>query len=315
MMNAGDDDIHLAGPELWWREAWYWGFYDPITQIQLVIYTGVFPNQEHGDLLLTLHANRRLVFRTVKLDYHISKDIGYDRWAFSCFQQRMLEPMRRWKLYFEDDECRINLDYEAVHEPFSWAEARLFMEREAPGESSRHYDQVGRFRGEISWNGKSCRIDALGMRDHMWGWGSRAKWKTYLMMWPIFDKNLVLNIFPQAFVDGSQQMVGYLWESDQRRLLKHGAFEFAWPSAGRMVNSIYAQVEDERGRVFTLEAVPLNLLDTSGIWPNRVGHLIYGEGEFHFGGKTGYGELGYYYLEEAERPTHWIVGTEKEVLK
>ena len=44
MLRPEDDLIHPIGQEPWWREAWYWGFYDRHTGVHVTCYLGVFPN-------------------------------------------------------------------------------------------------------------------------------------------------------------------------------------------------------------------------------------------------------------------------------
>lgn len=308
MLRPEDDLIHAIGEEPWWREAWYWGFYDQPTGIHLVCYLGVFPNQRRADVTLGLFRGAETLDSLMKMDYTIPADIAEDRLAFGPVILNPLRPMEEWALHYASSELELDVRFQAVHPPYSWAESGLWMEKEKqPGASSRHYDQVGRYVGELRYRGERYPIDALGFRDHMWGWGGRSKWKQYIMLWPIFGEDLVINVYPQAFTDGRDQLCGYIYQQGRRDLLQAAAFDVAWNGAGRVPRQVVCDIESQSGKQLRLEAEPLHIIDTSGVWPHRSGHLLFGMARYTTEGRTGFGELAYYYPTEATRPKSWTV--------
>jgi len=149
MLQPKDDLIHPTGSEPWWREAWYWGFYDRRHNLQFTCYLGVFPNQERADVIAAVYRGNRVLHHHMKFDYHIAADIGEDRLGFGPVLMNPIEPMKRWHVYYTSPEIQVDVDYRAVHPPFSWAESKLWMESEKQGPTSNHFDQIGRFTGVV----------------------------------------------------------------------------------------------------------------------------------------------------------------------
>lgn len=304
MLRAEDDLIHSVGPEPWWREAWYWGFYDRQSDLQFVCYLGVFPNQERADVIVGIYQQSRVLHHHMKMDYHIPQDIGEDRLSFGPVLMKPLEPMKHWRVCYVAPDVQVNVEFRAVHDPYSWAESKLWMEAEKAA-SSNHFDQIGRFRGEVRHAGTTTPIDTLGYRDRMWGWGGRSKWKQYVMFWPLFDENFTVNVYPQGFTDGREQLCGYVFRDGKRDLLRTSQMKIDWPETGRIPSRVTALVESQGGEKLKVEAEPLNIVDTSGWWPHRIGHLLFGTARYQCEGRTGFGDFAYYYQVEADRPTIW----------
>ena len=161
VLRAEDDLIHSVGPEPWWREAWYWGFYDRQSDLQFVCYLGVFPNRERADVIVSIYQHQRMLHHHMKMDYHISADIGEDRLSFGPVLMKPLEPMKHWRVCYVAPDVQVNVEFGAVHDSYSWAESKLWMEAEKEA-SSNHFDQIGRFQGEVRHAGATIRIDTLG---------------------------------------------------------------------------------------------------------------------------------------------------------
>lgn len=306
MLQAHDDLIHQTGAEPWWREAWYWGFYDRRHDLQFVCYLGVFPNQERADVIGAVFQGNRVLHHHMKMDYHIPADIREDRLSFGPVLMKNVEPMKRWKVYYVSPEIQLDLQFDAVHAPYSWAESKLWMESEKAGASSNHFDQIGRFTGEVRLQNATSGIDSLGYRDRMWGWGGRSKWKQYIMLWPLFDESFTVNVYPQGFTDGREQLCGYILRNGNRDLLQSADFTVHWPESGRVPAGVQVEVVSKAGEKLALGVQPLNIVDTSGHWPHRIGHLLFGTAKYTCGGRTGFGDFAYYYRTEAEKPHRWL---------
>ena len=100
-------------------------------------------------MIAAVFQGNRVLHHHMKMDYHIPADIQEDRLSFGPVFMKNVEPMKRWQVYYVSPEIQLDLQFDAVHAPYSWAESKLWMESEKAGPSSNHFDQVGRFTGEV----------------------------------------------------------------------------------------------------------------------------------------------------------------------
>jgi hypothetical protein len=83
---------------------------------------------------------------------------------------KTLEPLRRYKLGFQDDpRLTFDLEFDAVMDP--WVDV-------AEGHEPEHFDQLGRVTGELILHGERVEIDSVGMRDRSWATVRSEKWET-----------------------------------------------------------------------------------------------------------------------------------------
>jgi hypothetical protein len=77
---------------------------------------------------------------------------------------KMIEPLTRYKLGFEDtDILRLDLTYEAIMPP------RALRKADSSFKNLNHFDQFGHVVGEIVLHGETIAIDCLAIRDRSWG--------------------------------------------------------------------------------------------------------------------------------------------------
>ncbi len=298
-----DDDIHSVGPEPWWREAWYFEFFDPASRLQFQAYQGVFPNAGRGDLTLFVFVDGRLRYELMKMDFTIPRDIGRERLRFGPLELVMLEPFARWRLRYDSPRLVFDISFRALHRAFSWAEAGVWMEEAPVGEQSRHFDQVGWYEGWMEVEGEQISVSAIGMRDRMWGWGGRALWRGYLVLWAPFSEAFVVNVAAMNFADGRRELCGYLHREGERVLLRSARLSITWSERRwKAIERVDAELLDQRGRSLALSARPLGIIDTSHHWPHRFDHLLFSIGEYECGGASGYGCLTWSFATVDERP-------------
>ncbi len=81
-MAPESDGLHVAGDDPWWREGWYFEFYDANSQIQFQAYQGVFPNASTGDLNAAFFHQGRPVHQVKKMDFHLLAEHEEERLCF-----------------------------------------------------------------------------------------------------------------------------------------------------------------------------------------------------------------------------------------
>lgn len=298
------DGLHVAGSDPWWREAWYFEFYDPDSELQFQAYQGVFPNASSGDLNAAIFHRGRLLHQITKMDFHVPAEPTEQRLCFGPLKLEEIEPLREWRLHYDSPELHAELSFVAVHPPFSWASAKLWMETSPdPKLGSHHFDQLGRYTGSIWAKGKELSIDTLGFRDRMWGWGGRKHWRSYLILWAVFDEDCVVNVAIQRFDDGRQSLCGYLHIDGKTSLLQQAFIDVTWHThRWKSIAGVDATVEDVLGRTLKFTGRPQGILDTSHQWPHRNDHMLFSVGEYQCGDSTGYGVMNWAFASEAEKP-------------
>jgi hypothetical protein len=303
-LDADGDGLHPAGPDPWWREAWYFEFYDPRAQLQFQAYQGVFPNAGMGDLTTGVFHQGRLLHQLMKMDYTVAAEPIEERLGFGPLRLEMLEPFARWRLQYDTSDLQADIHFEALHQPFSWAEAKLWMETTKDlSQRSQHFDQFGRYTGTLRAAGRAISIDTLGFRDRMWGWGGRKQWRSYVVLWAGFGEDFVANIAVQRFAEGPPQLCGYLHQDGTRALLRRARIEVEWdPQRRKSIAAIHASLEDHLGRRSDLTGRPQGILDTSHQWKHRKDHMLFSVGEYQSRGRTGFGVLNWAFPAEAEKP-------------
>ena len=82
-----------------------------------------------------------------------------------------LEPLTRYHVGYEDgDALTIDLTFEAIHAPHELGVK----------EGRGHWDQFGRYTGELVLYGERIPVDCIDMRDRTWGPRRESKQKTIL---------------------------------------------------------------------------------------------------------------------------------------
>ena len=302
------DDIHEIGPEPWWREAWYFAFYDQKAQIGATSYCGIFPNQERADLMFDIVRDERSAHRFFDLGLTIRKDVGKEREQLGPQSVEMIEAGKRWGWQFDHDGHAVNIEFEATEPLFSWADAGITMEQfdEAP---SKHTDQAGRFRGNIIVGDERIEVDAIGMRDRMWGWGGRKDWLNYCMMWAPFEDGTIVNISCMQFADGRVELAGHITKDGKRSLIEQGRIVFNWdPDRWKSITHIDSWVRDGLGREATLLSRPVAWIDTGNRWRHRYDNLLWSTGRHDMDGMTAYGCTAWSYMKRSDRPNGFEVG-------
>jgi len=302
-MDPRNDGLHAAGSDPWWREGWYFEFYDPAAELQFQAYQGVFPNAASGDLNAAVFHHGQRVHQLRKMDFNVPAEPQQEHLCFGPMKLEQIEALQQWRLRYDAEEFCADLLFTAIHPPFSWAAANLRMEAGTnPQRDSQHFDQLGRYTGNVWIDGRELTIDALGFRDRMWGWGGRKHWQSYLIMWAAFSEDCIANVAVQRFDDGRKSLAGYLHLDGTPSLLRKATVEVDWhPHRWKTLACANTHVQDELGRSFEFSGRPQGILDTAHRWPQRTDHMLFSVGEYRHGKDRGHGVMNWAFTSQADQ--------------
>jgi len=302
-LDPRDDGLHAAGSDPWWREAWYFEFYDVSAELQFQAYQGVFPNNCSGDLNAAVFHRGQRLHQVRKMDFNVAAEPAQERLGFGPMKLEEIEAMRQWRLRYDTEQFCADLVFTAVHPPFSWAAAKRRTETgEDPLPGSHHFDQLGRYTGSVWLQDREIEIDALGFRDRMWGWGGRKHWQSYLIMWAAFSETCVANVAIQRFRDGRQTLSGYLHLDGTSSQLRTATVALQWhPHRWKTLAATETQLQDALGRSFEFTGRPQGILDTGHCWPQRDDHMLFSVGEYRHNGFLGHGVMNWAFTTGADQ--------------
>lgn len=192
-MNAFAHADHLSptrtGDPYWNESAWF-SFSIPEREIHGFIYYFFRPNMN------MLVGGPAIWDRTGSLSadclfydwpYFQAIPQGADKYNFTApnsLHVELLEPLKRYRLRYDKDGCKIDLDWTGFIE----ANDYLNMEQAATGAASSnrmHLEQCGRARGTLELNGEVLKIDCFSLRDASHGVRSYAKVAKGSYFWAI----------------------------------------------------------------------------------------------------------------------------------
>jgi len=300
-----DDLIHTTGTEQGWREAYYFDFIDPATGLSGFGYSGVHPNQETGDVIFALWKGDQLLARFTRWDFNISRDIGEERLDFGplCFQQR--EPFKTWSMLFDDGFCRLELEFEAIHRPYYWADSEAALAET----NSHHYEQQGRYTGRARIGNDHYTINGVGVRDHAWGWGARADIRNWLWASAQFGQELAFNVFQLSLGDGREIHYGYVYQGGDNAFLHRSRLNARYAKTNQAPESFDVELETRCGQQISADARVLNVFDISHQELNKQGYHYFCATEYESGGQKGYGYANFFWKNNACRPMDWSVNS------
>ena len=169
---AADDGFHFQRmTDRWWEtETCWFAFCAPERKIGGWIYTMVRPN------IGTVAGGAWVWDDGAHLPWEVLYSRNYTAMRLPRDQDltditlptgtsiKMLEPLHRYKLGFEDAAIiRLDLEWEAVMPP------RALRKGESSFKTLSHFDQFGHVTGTMILHGETIAIDCLAIRDRSWG--------------------------------------------------------------------------------------------------------------------------------------------------
>jgi len=171
------------------NESWYFNFMDFNKKVHLVTRVGYRLGEKEIDNMLLLVVDGRKIeyFNTYKIEGFPDHDIyGDNKLKYEC-----LEPLKKWRITFNDDKFEVNIIYKDRFTPY------VYGSQEDPAETlkkygmeilkiaaTRHYEQGMNVTGVVKLKDRDeiieeKQINCYGHRDHSWGmrdWIKIDKW-------------------------------------------------------------------------------------------------------------------------------------------
>lgn len=167
-ITGADDAFHPpVGGHPYWTETCYWSFDLPERALSLAVYPLFRPNQGVCSLAVHLWDDTGVAPWEVPYSrflWHVPMPTS-DLTDLDVEGLRLTaeKPLQRYHLEYADgDRVRLDLEYEALSEPFG---STVQM---AGGAAGGHYDQALRVRGEVRLGGERIAVDTFGHRDRSW---------------------------------------------------------------------------------------------------------------------------------------------------
>jgi hypothetical protein len=102
----------------------------------------------------------------------VARDLDFDDWRVGGFHLELGEPLRSSKVTFSGERLSCELSFEAMHPPYLYSRGPRGC---PPALATDRFEQSGRIRGWVRFDGREIHIDRVGHRDHSWGvreWGA-----------------------------------------------------------------------------------------------------------------------------------------------
>ncbi|HKP08885.1 MAG TPA: hypothetical protein VJU58_16670 [Microbacterium sp.] len=171
----------------------------------------------------------------------------FDDWHVGGLHVRVGEDFTRAEVTYADDEYRVELTFEAIHDAFDYGSNVTGC---PPYQATNRYEQGGVIRGTLERNGMIVEFDGPGHRDHSWG---RRDWSAiHHYKWlSIVGEDRAANIMV-ALVEGETLYNGYIFRDGLLSGIVRADIETGY-SADRFQDAITVVALDEAGRSTTLE--------------------------------------------------------------
>ena len=215
-----DEGVHRFRTDRYWNESYYFNFHCRKTGISAFTRIGLLPGQDHAIQGLVLYTDKGLLMFSDNPSITLQKrDL-----AFPSLTYKNIKPMEKWAINFEGQmalfenprsimnldlfsteipvrNVKLDLEFTGVSPVHDYKHfdvsyfAEQVVEKQIPFAelrsltklASNHYEQVGKYSGKITMDGKSDPIEATGHRDHSWGlrdWKIPTLWRWFTCQFP-----------------------------------------------------------------------------------------------------------------------------------
>jgi hypothetical protein len=289
-----DEDARLHEPtttDPLWAETNYFGLYVHEPAINIGVYA-LF-RATVGAVGSTVSVNSRRVTMPWAADYwdawqHIPMTSATDLLDYALpngLRVRCREPNRVWDVDFDDPDGQMSLHFRYtalmagydINDPeMDPLAARRDMDKTWGHAYAGHFDQTGRYEGELELRGRRHTIDCVSTMDH--SWGVRAERQTSRMSWlhahvsPDLALHAILDFSTDNGPDGlSPLRLTHGYVLDHGTCLGLAAGEGEASRSGFYPQRVELRLTDAQGRGWELSGRALTTFPWQA-WPGTVGH-------------------------------------------
>jgi hypothetical protein len=237
MYSKEDETIHVPDDNPKWRESHYFNFFDSSNKIGGYLTTGKRPAKGNSGYIFCLWQEGNFFYG---MEYGKFKEYK-DEWDVGALNFFCKEPLEKWKISFNGelpnfgpDTYRIdkdsikptkksNQDKSAVELDLNYqglAPFYRFNFVESTEYDHNYYEQIGQYTGTIMIGNEKYKINAYGMRNHVWGfrnWFAPKRWR-WMSAW-LEPEKLYAAIYKITF-DDRLLYDGYLYHDGKINKIK-----------------------------------------------------------------------------------------------
>jgi len=177
-----DDLRHRAPDGARMRDSLFWNLIVPEEELGMQVYTFVNHRGRAGYNVCVWGGDSEPV--VLQHLGQVGPEADFDDWRVAGLEVRQPELRRTAEVRFAGDGVRLEYDFTALHEAFSY--------RQNPGGlpswfAENRFEQAGRVQGVLEVAGRRIEFDRIAHRDHSWGtrdWGAPQHWKWLLAHTP-----------------------------------------------------------------------------------------------------------------------------------
>lgn len=202
---AADDRRHKPGPEKDWSESYWFGFYDPISQLGHVSRIATLANRGTCDVWYGLTHNGKLVHDGNALGLPLPtgdiENLSAGGMTIQC-----TEPLKGFRLLYKHQDIEMDVLWQASTPIYN------LLGKKFPGAWNIHVEQAATVEGYAKIRGQTIRVArGMGYRDHTVGehkWGTYGRW-----FWIVGqqESDLAFNCVKHTFPGSEAKHNGFLF--------------------------------------------------------------------------------------------------------
>ena len=301
-VTVADDYFHKRNDDPYWNESGWFGFNVPDRELAGCVYIHQRPNRGYAWAGLILwDPSGKQIYDCLWHDYspqHLpaANQLPEESKVFEFTTPRGLtarnpEPLKRYEFSYANGPCTAELEFDTFAEPHDAGLAGGWDEW-----GSRHYEQGGRMRGQITLHGDRIDVDCLTLRDRSWGPHSASGLTRGAFSWGVASEDLGFGVQPISQYTADQDpifgttepvLAGWLRRDGTTSHVRSGEHTVERDATGAPV-AIHLTGTDELGRDFTAEGRCVNLLNFTAFGTEIFWH--WSLTEWTIDGQTAWGE-------------------------
>lgn len=312
VLDAHHDCGHAVEDDADWSESYYFNGYDAQADAGFFARLAIRPNEPHADAFVSLWLPHGDAARLAESRHADLPDPGSPQ--FTTLRAECLEPMQRWRLAADglaDDGRAVALEvgFEALMPPLG-VDAAGRRVSDATGAAvtgslaSGHFEQAGRWRGQVVVDGRALPLHGRGNRDKSWG-PRRTDGGRGMRYWRWFSMNfgdrLHLGGIRVGTTSGTLER-GWLWRDGEAISLRGLEVSTRLAADGLRQQGVSVLARDKAGRDYRFDG---EVLRSVPLLARGHEHMAIFEGltRWHHAGAVGYGICEYaHHLDDNGRP-------------